>query len=140
LVVERKVASDAGASYDGYARDDGAFSVYAVPRPGVRLEQVEKAVDDAIKGYASALPNPTEFNRAKTQLIAGATYRRDNQYEMAAAYGQALAIGLTVDDVEQWPDRIKAVPPNAVRDAAAKRLIKREAVTSYLTPAPGRHS
>jgi zinc protease len=136
LVVERKVASDAGASYDGYNRDSGELSVYAVPRPGVRMEDVEKAVDDAIKGYASALPNPTEFNRAKTQLVAGATYRRDNQYQMAAAYGQALAIGLTVEDVEQWPDRIKAVPAGAVRDTAAKQLNRREAVTAYLTPAP----
>ncbi|HSC17897.1 MAG TPA: pitrilysin family protein [Rhizomicrobium sp.] len=136
LVVDRKVASDAGASYDGYARDAGEFSVYAVPRPGVKLEQVEKAVDDAIKGYASALPNPTEFNRAKTQLVAGATYRRDSQYEMAAAYGQALAIGLTTDDVDEWPNRIKTVSPAAVRDSAAKKLIKREAVTAYLTPAP----
>src|SRR2546423_8388782 len=51
LVVDRKVASDAGASYDGYNRDAGEFSVYAVPRPGVKLEQVEKAVDDAINGY-----------------------------------------------------------------------------------------
>jgi zinc protease len=136
LVVEKKLASDAGASYDGYARDAGEFSVYAIPRPGVRLEQVEKAVDDAIKGYAFALPNPQEFARAKTQLVASATYRRDSQYEMAAAYGQALAIGLTTDDVDQWPERIKSVPPNAVRDAAAKRLIKREAVSAYLTPAP----
>jgi zinc protease len=137
LVVDRKVASDAGASYDGYNRDAGEFSVYAVPRPGVKLEQVEKAVDDAIKGYASALPNPQEFARAKTQLIAGATYRRDNQYEMAAAYGQALAIGLTADDVDRWPDRIKAVPLAAVREAAAKSLLKREAVTAYLTPKAG---
>ena len=136
LVVEKKLASDAGASYDGYARDAGEFDVYAVPRPGVRLEQVEKAVDDAIKGYATALPNPHEFARAKTQLVASATYRRDNQYEMAAAYGQALAIGLTTEDVDQWPERIKAVPPDAVREAAAKRLIKREAVSAYLTPAP----
>jgi zinc protease len=139
LVVDRKLASDAGASYDGYARDAGEFSVYAVPRPGVKLEQVEKAVDDAIKGYASALPNPQEFARAKTQLVASATYRRDSQYEMAAAYGQALAIGLTVDDVDRWPDRIKAVPPAAVREAAASSLIKREAVSAYLSPqVPGR--
>ena len=136
LVVERKIASDAGASYDGFNRDSGEFSVYAVPRPGVRLEEIEKAVDDAIKGYASASPDQGEFSRAKTQLVASATYRRDSQYEMAAAYGQALAIGLTVDDVEQWPDRIKAVPPGAVRDAAAKELNRREAVTAYLTPAP----
>jgi zinc protease len=135
LVVEKKLAADAGASYDGYNRDSGEFSVYAVPRPGVKLEQVEKAVDDAIKGYATALPNPVEFSRAKTQLVASATYRRDNQYEMAAAYGQALVIGLTVDDVEQLPARIKAVPPNAVRAAAVRELNRREAVTAYLTPA-----
>jgi zinc protease len=135
LVVEKRLASDAGASYDGYNRDSGEFSVYAVPRPGVKLEQVEKAVDDAIKGYATALPNPVEFNRAKTQLVASATYRRDSQYQMAAAYGQALVIGLTVDDVEQLPNRIKAVPPDAVRQAAMRELNRREAVSAYLTPA-----
>ena len=134
LVLEKKLATDAGASYDGYARDDGEFGIYAVPRPGVKLEQVEKAVDDAIKGYASALPNPAEFTRVKTQLIADAIYRRDNQYEMASAYGQALSIGLTVDDVEQWPDRIRAVPGPAVRQAANKYLVRRDAVTGYLTP------
>jgi zinc protease len=136
LVVEKKLASDAGASYDGYARDAGEFSVYAVPRPGVRLEEVEKAVDGAIKGYATALPNPTEFARAKTQLVASAIYQRDSQYQMASAYGQALAIGLTVDDVEQWPERIRAVQPAAVRQSAAQHLIRREAVTGYLEPSP----
>lgn len=138
LVVEKRLASDAGASYDGYARDAGEFSVYAVPRPGVRLEEIEKAVDGAIKGYATALPNPTEFARAKTQLVASAIYQRDSQYQMASAYGQALAIGLTVDDVEQWPERIRAVQPATVRQAAAQHLIRREAVTGYLEPSsPG---
>ncbi|MEJ0044065.1 MAG: pitrilysin family protein [Rhizomicrobium sp.] len=33
LVVEQKLATDAGASYDGDARNAGAFSVYATPRP-----------------------------------------------------------------------------------------------------------
>jgi predicted Zn-dependent peptidase len=49
-----------------------------------------------------------------------------------------MAIGLTTDDVEQWPDRIKAVGPAAVRVAAAKELHRREAVTAYLTPAGAR--
>jgi zinc protease len=139
LVVEKRLASDAGASYDGYNRDNGEFAVYAVPRPGVRVEEVEKAVDGAIKGYATALPNPAEFARAKTQLVASAIYQRDSQYQMASAYGQALAIGLTVDDVEQWPQRIRAVQPAAVRQAAAQHLVRREAVTGYLEPAqPGR--
>jgi len=137
LVVEKKLASDAGASYDGYTRDDGEFSVYAIPRPGVRLDQVEHAVDEILKDAASTLPNPAELTRAKTQLVADAIYRRDNQYEMASAYGQALAIGLTADDVDQWPSRIRAVQPAQVKDAAARSLNRRDAVSGYLSPAQG---
>jgi len=135
LVVEKKLAADAGASYDGFTRDDGVFSVYAIPRPGIRLDQLERAIDQIIQDAAKRVPDPADLRRAKTQLVAAAIYRRDNQYEMASAYGLALAIGLTADDVDQWPERIRAVPASAVRDAAAKRLIARDAVTGYLTPA-----
>jgi zinc protease len=133
-VVEKQLASDAGASYDGYSRDDGEFAVYAVPRPGIRLDLIERAIDDIIADASGTQPNSAELTRAKTQLVAAAVYRRDSQYEMASAYGQALAIGLTADDVEQWPERIRAVSANAVRDAAAKRLVKKDAVTGYLLP------
>jgi zinc protease len=137
LVVRKKLASDAGASYSGYARDDGEFDVYAVPRPGVRLDVLEREVDQVMKSFAAAPPKPDELERAKTQLVAGAVYRRDSQYELASAYGQALAIGLTADDVTEWPDRIRAVTREAVQQAAASALIKREAVTGYLVPGQG---
>ena len=135
LVVKRSLASDAGASYDGYARDTGEFTVYAVPRPGVRLEVLEQAVDAVMKSYLVAQPNVADLERAKTQLVADATYQRDSQYQLASAYGQALVIGLTADDVDEWPDRIRAVTGSAVQQAAIRYLIKQEAVTGYLRPA-----
>jgi zinc protease len=138
LVVKRKLATNAGASYDGSARDAGEFGVFAVPRPGVRLDQLEQAVDQIINASVAALPQAGDLQRAKTQLVADAIYQRDSQYSMASAYGQALVIGLTTDDVDQWPDRIRAVTPAAVRDAAAGNLIRREAVTGYLTPGSGK--
>jgi len=137
LVVEDKLASDAGTSYDGYARDAGEFTVYAVPRPGVRLERLEAAIDGIIRYYQKHPPRASDLERAKTQLVADATYQRDSQYALASAYGQALAIGLTVDDVEEWPDRIRAVKANDVLNAAASELIPREAVTAYLEPGAG---
>jgi zinc protease len=133
LVEEKKLATDAGCSYDGYARDAGEFSVYAVPRPGVSLETLEKAVDQVIQGFAAAEARPGDLARAKTQLVASVTYRRDSQFSMASAYGQALMIGLTVDDVNQWPDRIHAVNAANVQKAA-QRLIRRNAVSAYLEP------
>ncbi|HEY1837038.1 MAG TPA: pitrilysin family protein [Rhizomicrobium sp.] len=134
LVVKRRLASDAGASYDGYARDSGEFTVYAVPRPGVRLDVLEQAVDAVMKSYVVAQPNVADLERAKTQLVADATYQRDSQYQLASAYGQALVIGLTTDDVDEWPDRIRAVTGKAVQQAAIKYLVKKEAVTGYLRP------
>jgi zinc protease len=134
LVVKKKLAIDAGASYDGYVRDDGSFSVYAIPRPGVTLENLEHAVDGVIAGLFSREADAADLERAKTQLIASATYRRDSQYALASAYGQALSIGLTANDVEQWPDRIRAVTAESARKAAIKDLKKIEAVSGYLRP------
>ena len=133
LVEQKKLASDAGCSYDGYARDAAEFSVYAVPRPGVSLETLEKAVDEVLKGFATTPPAATDLTRAKTQLVASVTYRRDSQYAMATAYGTALMIGLTVDDVNAWPARIRAVDGAAVQKAA-QALDRRNAVTAYLLP------
>jgi zinc protease len=133
LVEQRKLATEAGASYDGWRRDMGEFSLYAIPRPGVTLENLERAMDQVLASAAAAPPKSEELNRAKTQLVAAVTFRRDSQYQMASAYGQALTIGLTVDDVEDWPRRIRAVGPNAVR-AAAAALNRRESVTGYLLP------
>jgi len=133
LVVERRLATGAGASYDGYRRDASGFTVYASPRPGVSFAQLERAVDD-ILGVYTRPASAKELARAKTQLVAGATYRRDSQYALASAYGQALAIGLTAFDVRAWPDRIQAVTPDAVAKAARDCLIKREAVSATLTP------
>ncbi len=132
LVVEQKLATDAGASYDGDARNSGEFSVFAVPRPGVTLAAVEHAVDAVLAECAAKPPAAADLDHTKTQLVAGEVYRRDNQLSLATEYGQALAVGLTIGDVQSWPERIKAVSAEAVRRAAALDL--RQSVTLYLTP------
>ena len=137
LVEEKKLATNAGAYYDGYRRDMGEFGIFATPRPGVSLENLERELDRVLAQAASAAPGGADLERAKTQLIADVTFRRDSQFQMAYAYGQALAIGLTVQDVNVWPSRIRAVSGNAVR-AAAGSLDRKEAVTGYLLPGGGK--
>lgn len=134
LVLERKIATDVSVRYRGYARDSGEFSISATPRPGVSLETVERAVDEVVAAYTSRPPGKRDLARAKAQLEAGATFRRDSQFEMAQAYARSLAIGLTVYDVQQWPERVSAVTAADVRQAAAGSLIRKESVTAYLLP------
>ncbi len=132
LVVEKGLAVSAGASYQGATLDATRFGVYGAPQPGTTLVQLEEAVDTVIAEFIDKGISAEELERIKTQLIADSIYAQDNQSTLARWYGGALATGMTVDSVRTWPDRIKAVTADAVRDAARQWLDKRRSVTGYL--------
>lgn len=137
LVVDQKIAANAGAYNASTARDDGMFGVWAVPAQGADLAELEAAVDAVL---AEALTGPLtegEVARAKTQLVASAAYARDSQQAMAQIYGLSLAIGLTIRDVESWPNRVRSVTGDAALAAARKWLRPERSVTGMLRPATG---
>ena len=138
LVVDRKLAVEAGAYYNGYTRGPGEFGIYAVPRDGVSFDTLETAMDQIVRGLTNAAPDQGEFDSSKTRLVANYTYEQDNQFVLANDYGTALSIGLTVADVEDWPNRIRAVQPADVRKAAQTYLVKKEAVTGRMSPTAGK--
>lgn len=132
LVVEKKLAVSAGASYQGTSLDATRFGVYGSPQSGVALAQLEAATDEAIAELANKGVNADELERAKTRLIADAIYAQDSQSTLARWYGAGLTTGLTVDSIRTWPDRVRTVTADAVRDAARQWLDKRRSVTGYL--------
>jgi zinc protease len=132
LVVDKRVAVMAGASYDSFAFDMSKFGVFGVPRPGVSLPQLETETDTVIANVIAHGVSAEELERAKFRMIADAVYAQDNQVSMARWYGGALMTGSTVNDVRHWPDRIRAVTAEQVRDAARLWLDKQRSVTGYL--------
>lgn len=130
LVVQKKLALGVSASYGGYFRDAGELRLVATPRPGVTLEVLERAVDEVLADYLRRMPTKAELAHAKAQLVAAA--RKANQIELAETYARALAVGLTVFDVQQWPARIATVSADDVRKAARTALVPKESVTAYL--------
>jgi zinc protease len=132
LVVDKGIALNAGAFYDGTALDYGKFGAYGMPKPGVTLRDVEAGVDAVLADVIDHGVTADELDRAKTRLIADAVYAQDNQAALARWYGAALATGETVDMVRSWPDRIRAVTADAVQQAARTWLDRRRSVTGYL--------
>jgi zinc protease len=132
LVVDKGIAVNAGANYDGTAVDATRLSVYGTPKPGTSLPQLEAAIDAVLAEVIENGVTADELERAKNRMIADAVYANDNQRMMAQWYGSALATGATVDQVRTWPDRMRAVSADAVRDAARRWLDKRRSVTGYL--------
>jgi zinc protease len=138
LVMEKAIAVSAGAYYSGTSYDHSRIGVYASPKPGTSLEELEAAVDAVLAEVAANGVLENELARAKTKIIADYVYAQDSQATLARIYGAALTVGLTLDSIKSWPDRIRAVKADDVRAAARAWLDTRRAVTSYLTrpPAP----
>src|SRR5258706_600134 len=132
LVVEQRIATGAGGWYQGTALDETRFGVFASPLPGVTFATVEAAIDAVIAVIAERGITTAEFERAKTRLIADAVYAADNQATMARWYGAAVTSGSSVEKVTSWPERLRAVTPEAVQNAARMWLDKRRSVTGYL--------
>jgi zinc protease len=132
LVVDKGVAVNAGASYDGTAVDNTRVSFYGTPKPGTSLPQLEEAIDAVLADVIENGVSAEELERSKNRMIADAVYANDNQRMLAQWYGASLATGATVEEVRSWPDRIRVVTAEAVHDAARRWLDKRRSVTGYL--------
>jgi len=132
LVVDRPLAVSASAGYQGTSLDATQFMISVSPKPGVEFAQIEQVIDAVISDVGKNAVRAEDLERVKTQLIAEAIYAQDNQATLARWYGGALTTGLSIEDIRSWPDRIRAVTAEQVRDAAQKWLDKKRSVTGYL--------
>jgi zinc protease len=132
LVVDKGLAVNAGAWYQGSALDDTRLGIYGTPRAGTTLAQLEAGIDAVIAEVAEKGITADELERSKTRLIADAIYAQDRPSTLARWYGVALTTGSSIEAVQSWPDRVAAVSAEAVREAARRWLDKRRSVTGYL--------
>lgn len=135
LQFDTQVAVYTGAFYNGTALDDTTFDMVVVPAAGVTLEQAEAAMDAAVAEFIETGVEPEQLDRIKMQLRASEIYARDDVDRIANRYGRALASGLTVADVQDWPRVLQEVTGDDIV-AAARAVIRPEAsVTGWLMQA-----
>lgn len=135
LTFDTQTAVYASAFYSGDTLDVGTFGLIVAPAPGVSLPQAEAAMDAAVAQFLKDGVDPVALDRIKTQIRAEQIYANDNTSALANLYGEALAIGLTIADVQAWPDVLQAVTAEDVMATAQEVLDRRTAVTGYLEAA-----
>lgn len=135
LVVERGIATDAGAWYSGVGLDHSRFGIHVSPVPGVAIADVEAAVDAEIARLLDEGATADELERAKFGVRAFSIYSRDSLQTLARLFGSALTTGLTVEDVERWPAAAAAVTAEQAAAAGRAALVPERSVTALLSPA-----
>ncbi len=134
LVVKRKLATSAGAYYSATGLDLGRFMLHATPSPGVSLGEVEAAMDETVAAVLMDGLPAADLERSRTGLLAAAVYARDSMFTSPRIFGDALTSGLSVEQVEAWPDEVRAVTMEQVMTAGRAVLKTENSVTGLLLP------
>lgn len=133
LQFETKQALYSTAWYSDLSLDDTSFTLVVVPAEGVSLAEAEEALDQAIADFMEEGVDPAHLERIKGQLRAARVYERDDVRAIANEYGRALTQGLTVADVQAWPDILDAVTEDDILAAARRVFDLDRSVTGWLT-------
>jgi Predicted Zn-dependent peptidases len=131
LTYDEGIAISAWAGYNGNALDSGTFSLGIMPVEGVSLEDSEAALDRVLADFIETGVDTEQLDRVRMQIRAEAIYELDDTSDRANSVGADLALGLSLQDSEDWLRVLEEVTPEEVI-AAARRLDRRASVTGWL--------
>ncbi|MGR3270976.1 insulinase family protein [Thalassococcus profundi] len=132
LQFDTQTAVYTSAFYDATALDDTTFGLVIVPADGVSLQEAEDALDAAVAEFIEEGVDADQLERIKFQMKASQIYARDSAEGIARKYGNALTSGLTVEDVQAWPDVLQAVTEEDILAAARDVFREERSVTGWL--------
>jgi zinc protease len=132
-LVEKGVAVEV-MGYSSEMEAPGMISVGGSPMPGVSIDQLRKAVLAVADKFLAEGPTPQELDRAQRMILASEVFSRDSQMGMADWYGSMLTAGASLDYIESWDERIRAVTAEQVLAAMKKRMTGVQHVDASLMP------
>jgi zinc protease len=134
LVVEQKIAAGAGVWYNPTSRGPTSLGFYGTPLPGGELDAIEAAVETEIEKLLRDGVTEDEVKRSIARLQAEAIYARDSLRAPAQVLGGGLVAGMTVEEIEAWPEQIGTVTAKDVNAAARAVLSSDASITTLLLP------
>lgn len=134
LVLEQKIATSAGAYYDGLSRGPSSFSIEVTPAEGISLDDISVAVDALLEKARVDLVDDATLDRTKTLLKASAIYAQDGLEPIARFVGYLRMIGADLSYFTRWGELVDAITAEQVHQAAKAVLIDAQSVTGQLLP------
>jgi zinc protease len=136
LVRGQQIAASAGAGYDLYSRLSNLFTLEGTPVQGKSVADLEKAMLDEVRQLRDEPISAEELQRVKAQVLAHHVYQLDSMFYQAMQLGTAETVGLSWKTIQDYVDKVNAVTPEQVRDAARKYLIDERLSIAQLDPLP----
>jgi zinc protease len=134
LVREQKLATSVRVTYDALSIGPALLRIHANPATGVSLEQLEAALDRELSRILAGPLDTHAMARAKTMLVAEATFAQDGLQGLASVMAEIYANGLDEQYFYEWARLANAVTEDAALSAARAVMVPKASVTGYLLP------
>ena len=136
VVRTARIADQVDAGYDMTSRGPTLFLLSGTPARGRTTEDLERALRAEVRRIADEGVDEQELRRVKTQYLAGRVYQRDSVFSQAMEAAALEVVGLSHRDSDRILERIRAVTPDQVRDAARRWFDEDRMTVVTVVPEP----
>lgn len=133
LVYRRRIAREAGASYDFLSQDAGLFTVSAQPLPGKPASMVERALFDEIEKARRHAPSARALQKAKNAIEAQFVFSQDSLFYQGLLLGQ-FEINGDWRAIDEYLPAVRAVTADDVLRVARVYLRPENRTVATLVP------
>jgi predicted Zn-dependent peptidase len=134
LVKDKQVATQVQVQAD-WRIGPSLFYILAIPRPGVKVEDLEKAIDEEIGAVEKDGITVRELEKARTQFRRSMIQSRESALTTAVRIGEYAAKFNDPNLINTAYDKLSAVTAEQVKEFAQKYLIERARAVVYDLPA-----
>jgi len=134
LVKDKQVATSIQVQPDARI-GPSLFYILAMPRPGVKPEDLEKAIYEEIDAVKKAGVTAREMEKVRTQFLRGQIQSRQSSLYTAVRLGQYTVLFNDPDLINTVVDRFNAITAEQVKQAAQKFLVSTDRAVVTTLPA-----
>ena len=132
LVEKKKLVSSIGGYYQGMSRDKATVNFYAIPNENVEISNLEKQIYEIMKQSVVNGITEDRFILQKKKYEHESIYLRDSIFQPAQIVGEALSVGIALEEIERWDEFLNEITIDDVKNELKKFIKNNNYVTGLL--------
>ena len=132
FVNKKKIFSMVGGFFQGLTKGNGYIYFYAIPNKKVEQSEISDLLDKFIVQAIDGGISEEKLNLEKKKYYFDSIYGMDGILKPAEIIGEALTIGLSLDDIENWNDKLDDINLEMVKKELKEFSKNRNFVTGNL--------
>ena len=132
FVNKKKIFSMIGGFYQGFSKGEGYIYFYAIPNQEMDEKKISSMIDNEIEQILKTKITKEKLELEKKKYYFDSIYGMDGILKPAEIIGEALSVGIKLDDLEKWNINLKKVNLDMVKKELKKFIQNKNYVTGSL--------